>query len=84
MSTFAVQAQRPLPQQITNLLKELHVIEHELPDPPAPEQPTEAPEREGRRQEIRRELVQIVNLLGWRQSYPLRLWMYGRVSKRVQ
>jgi hypothetical protein len=81
MSTYAVRAERPLPQQITNLLKELHVIEHEL-DGPDEEQPL--PEREGRRQAIRRELVQIVNLLGWRQSYPLRLWMYGRVGKRVQ
>jgi hypothetical protein len=80
MSTFAVQAERPLPQQITNLLKELHVIEH----PNSEVTPVEPDPKEGRRQEIRRELVRIVNLLGWRQSFPLRLWMYGRVSKRVQ
>jgi hypothetical protein len=80
MSTFVFQAERPLPHQITNLLRELHVIEHQTPELPEAEQPV----REERRQEIRRELVRIVNLLGWRQSFPLRLWMYGRVSKRVQ
>ena len=79
MSTFVLQAERPIPQQITNLLKELHIIEHDASQPA-----TEQPEQEGRRQEIRRELVRIVNLLGWRQSYPLRLWMYGRTNKRVQ
>jgi len=79
MSTLAVQSERPLPQQITDLLKELHVLEHgHMPEPPSTHV------GEDRRQEIRRELVRIVSLLGWRQSYPLRLWMYGRLSRWIQ
>ena len=42
------------------------------------------PEREDRRQEIRRELVQIVNRLGWRQGLPLRIWLHARSAARFQ
>ena len=80
MSTFAVRADTPLSLQITNLLKELHVIEHPTLGSPGPEPLV----RDQRRQEIRRELVRIVSLLGWRNSYPLRLWMYGRQNKWIQ
>ncbi len=72
---------RPLSRRITNLLKELHIIDH-------PEERTaedvDVPQSSERRQEIRRELVRIINLLGWRQAFPLRLWMYDRASKRIQ
>jgi hypothetical protein len=72
---------RPLSRRITDLLKELHIIDH-----PGSQQidQVESLQSSDRRQEIRRELVRIVNLLGWRQAFPLRLWMYGRASKRIQ
>jgi hypothetical protein len=71
------QAPRPFSEQITNLLKELHVIEHE-------HDPDSTPQQEDRRQTIRRELVQIVNRLGWRQGLPLRIWLHARSTWRIQ
>jgi hypothetical protein len=76
-----VSTARPLSRRITDLLKELHIIDH--PDGQQIDE-VEAPQSSERRQEIRRELVRIVNLLGWRQAFPLRLWMYARASKRIQ
>ena len=74
--------------RITDLLKELHVIEHAEDDGERQQAEIGAllgsSVREHRRQEIRRELVQIVSLLGWRRGLPLRIWLQARNVGRMQ
>jgi hypothetical protein len=82
MHDVAQRAQRPCFEQITTLLKEMKMIEHSGDDAESAIPPV--PEREDRRQDIRRELVQIVNRLGWRQGLPLRIWLHARHSARIQ
>ena len=67
MRTLAQKASRQLSGQITELLKEMNVIDHRGDDR---EHGASLPAREDRRQEIRRELVQLVSRLGWRQGLP--------------
>jgi hypothetical protein len=81
MHDVAQRAQSPFFEQITTLLKEMKMIEHSGDDA---ESAISVPEREARRQDIRRELVQIVNGLGWRQGLPLRIWLHARNSARIQ
>jgi hypothetical protein len=81
MHTVAQPAPRPVTEQITELLKEINIIERsgDVREPgPSPSA------REDRRQQIRRELVQLVSRLGWRQGLPLRMWQRARCGGRLQ